>query len=143
MRREKENLLDEGAFLGSGIALSYSANQYAQMRKDPFREYTKNAWRASGKRFSKKGYSKFMESYLKKINRLRNSPQSYKKGEALVKDLTHFRPTYISQQSRKLIKKKDIQRLIKMNKRTFRKIDPRQTHPVSYTHLTLPTILLV
>lgn len=131
MSRKKDNILknilDESAFLASGAGVAYSASQYASMRKDLFRQYTKNAWKVSGKKFSRKGYSRFMEGYLKKINRLRTSPKTYRKGEALVTDLSHFRPTYISKRSRKLIKDKDIQRLIKMNKRTFRKIAPKRT----------------
>ena len=128
MKRKKENLLDEAAFLASGAGIAYSASQYAKMRKDLFREYTKNAWKVSGKgKLSRKGYSRFMEDYLKKINRLRTSPHTYKKGQALATDLTHFRPTFISKKSRKLVKDKDIQRLINLNKKTFRTIAPRRT----------------
>ena len=128
MSRKKDSLLDEAAFLASGAGVAYSASQYAQMRKDLFRNYTKNAWKVSGKgKLSQKGYSRFMENYLRKINRLRTSPRTYKKGQALASDLAHFRPTFISKQSRKLIKDKDIKRLIKMNKSTFRKIAPHRT----------------
>lgn len=128
MKRPHDNLLDEAAFLASGAGIAYSASQYAQLRKDLFRQYTKNAWKLSGKgKLSQQGYSRFMEDYLRKINRLRTSPKAYKKGKALAIDITHFRPTFISKQSRKLVKDKDIQRLIQLNKKTFRRIAPRRT----------------
>ena len=125
-RKPKDNLLDEAAFLTSGLGITYSASQYARLRKDLFRAYTKNAWKISGKPFSQKGYRKWLESYLTKINRLRTSPKSYQKGEALFRDLKHFNPKMISKRSSRLIPKSKIKSVISMNKRSFRKIAPKR-----------------
>ena len=141
--KTRESYLDEVAFLGSGAGIAYSASQYARFRKDLSREYTRNAWKLAGKPYSKKGYEKWIEKYLKNINKYRQSPKTYQKGYSYFKDLRHFNPKFISKQSRHIVPKKKIDALIKMNKKTFMKIAPRRLALFSAglaTAATLPAL---
>ena len=145
-RRIKESLLDEAAFLGSGVGIAFSASQYAKMRKELSKKYTKNAWQATGKPFSRKAYGKWMDKYLKDINKLRTSPVTRHKGKAIFRDIEHFNPRFLSKDSRRLLRsvpKKKIRSVISMNKKTFLKIAPKRLALFSAglaTAATLPAL---
>ena len=85
------------------LVLHFQALNMQKCVKKLSREYTKNAWKLTGKPYSKKGYDRWMRKYLEKVNRLRTSPKTYQKGQALFTDLKHFNPRYVSKASRGIV----------------------------------------
>ena len=126
-RRLKKDLTDEAAILGSGAALGLSTSQYVRLRKNLFKQYTQNAFKVSGKKFSKSGYKRFTRQYLKEINKLRNSPHHAKRTQSYFKDLKHFNPKYITKKSRRLLNRKEqFAELKKLNRASFYRIAPKR-----------------
>ena len=138
--RKNESLLDESAILGSGALAGFSFSQYIKLRKELFRAYTKNAYYTSNKKFSKIGYKRFSEQYLKDINKLRTSPIQRDRVRAILKDIKHFNPKYLTKESRALLKTKGkmtkdyyqrLQKTTNLNKKSFYKIAPKRVAFIS------------
>lgn len=76
----------------------------AKLRNALFKDYAKNAFEISGRKFNERAYRRWLRPYLERTNRLRASGNYGHRAQALLRDLKHFNPKYIIRESESLIR---------------------------------------